>query len=184
VNTSTEWDKGEGSDKLPTSSINQIVNKVDSFFKGNAETYTDSESFIIYLAPVINLNIDVPLSNLIYLNGSAYYSFNWGASSVYRPAVIAITPRYETLRLEVAVPVSFVALDLTKPKIGLSLRFGNFFIGMNDLSPLTTIADLVGIDIYAGIRLNLSRTLQMNYVKGNCGGRNLRNIETFDYRNF
>ncbi len=55
---------------------------------------------------------------------------------------------------------------------------------MNDLKPLTGIAKLSGLDIYVGIRLNLSRTFKMNYIKGYCGGNNLRNIETFDFRNF
>ena len=77
------------------------------------------------------------------------------------PSIIALTPRYETLRFEVAVPISVIAWEVLKPKLGLSLRYGNFFIGMNDLSPLTGIAELSGIDIYAGIKLNLSRTFNI-----------------------
>ncbi len=133
---------------------------------------------------MLNLNIDVPLKNSIYLNGSVYYSFNFGGPTVYKPSIVALTPRYETSRFEVAIPISIIAWKVLEPKLGLSLRYGNFFIGMNDLSPLTGIAKLSGIDIYAGIKLNLSRTFNMNYVKGNCGGKNLNNIETFDFRNF
>ena len=184
INSSAEWIKDEGVDQLPASSINEVVYKVDRFFKDNAESYSDNENFTIYLAPVINMNIDVPIKNSVYINGSVYYSLNFGGSTIYKPSIIALTPRYETLRFEVAVPISVIAWKVLKPKLGLSLRYGNFFIGMNDLTPLTGISDLSGIDIYGGIKLNLSRTLKMNYVKGNCGGGNLRNIDTFDFRNF
>lgn len=184
INSSAEWIKDEGIDQLPATSINEVVYKIDSFFKGNSESYSDNENFTIYLAPVVNLNIDVPIKSSLYINGSVYYSLNPGGPTVYKPSILALTPRYETLRLEVALPISVMAWQFSKPKIGLSARFGNFFIGTNDLSPLTGMTELSGIDIYAGIKINLSRVLKMNYVKGNCGGNNLRNIETFDFRNF
>lgn len=184
TNTSAEWVKDKGNDVLPSTSINEMVIKIESFFKEDAEDYTDNETFTIYLAPIVNFNIDLPLSYLIYLNGSVYYSFNFGGASVYKPSVIAIAPRYETSRFEISIPISVYEWQFTKPKIGLALRYGNFFIGMNDLSPITGKADLFGIDIYGGVRLNLSNVFKMNYIKGYCGGRNLRNIETFDFRNF
>lgn len=183
INSSAEWIKGEGSDILPTSNVNEIVQKVDSYFKDNAEISNEDESFTIYLAPVVNLNIDVSLYKMIYFNGSVYYSIKLKGAAIFKPSILALTPRYETARFEVALPISVLAWQFLKPRIGLSLRYGNFFVGMNDLSPLTGIADLAGIDIYGGIRLNLSSLFRMNYIKGNCGGE-FRNIETFDFRNF
>jgi hypothetical protein len=184
VNSSTEWQKGQGLDKLPNGSVNEIVTKADAFFKSNAEDYTENESFTIYLAPAINLNVDVPLNKRVFINTFVNYIINLGGASVYKPSIVAVIPRYETTRFEVAVPISVERWEILKPKIGLSLRYGSIFAGTNNLLPYSGMTNVSGIEFYAGIRLNLSRTFRMNFTKGNCNRGNLRNIETFDFRNF
>jgi hypothetical protein len=184
VNSSAEWVKGEGLDKLPNGSVNEIVSKADAFFKNNAEEYIDNESFTIYLAPSLNLNIDVPLNRRVFINTVVNYVINFKGVNVYKPSILAIIPRYETSSFEVALPISVERWEILKPKVGLSVRYGSIFAGTNNLIPFSGISDVSGIEFYAGIRLNLSRTFRMNFTKGNCNRANLRNIETFDFRNF
>jgi hypothetical protein len=98
--------------------------------------------------------------------------------------MIGITPRYETARWEVSIPFSVVEWDLTEPRVGFYFRYGNVFIGFDRMNTFISSDYFDGMDVYAGIRLNLSNLLKMNFVKGNCGMEKMYNIETFDYRNF
>jgi len=170
----------EPDDTLPTSTMNEISTKIASYFGNPAEV---SSSFSMYLPAAASLQYDRWMWRRFYLNGTLIYGFKFGDRSVKRPTVLSITPRWESARYEVSLPVSFYEWSPV-PKIGFSIRYGGFYFGSDNLNPLLKISDFTGFNIFFGMRLNLMRLLHMDYWKGNCNDLRMRNIETFDYRNF
>jgi len=181
-NTSTEWHKP--SDTLPSNSVNTLVTKVQSFFANSAGEYDSEESFTMYLPPTLSLQADVKINKQYYMNVTAFYGLKVGKSFLYRPSIIALTSRYETVRWEVSLPISFYEWRYSSPRIGFSFRYGNFFFGIDRINTVMGLSEFTGVDFYAGLKLNLSNNFKMNFAKGNCGMNKMRNIETFDYRNF
>ncbi|MBC8487722.1 MAG: hypothetical protein H8D45_16965, partial [Bacteroidetes bacterium] len=142
------------------------------------------DKFVLYTPLAVSLQFDYHLKKFIYLNGTLIYGFGLGDNFVKRPSVVAFTPRYEKTRWEIAMPLSFVNWDFLDPHIGVAIRYGNFFIGMDKINSFLGFSDFSEFDFYIGLRLNLSGNLRMDYFKGNCGEYKLHNIEMFDYRNF
>jgi len=170
----------EPDDTLPNSSMNEINTKIRSYFGDPAGVST---KFSMYLPMAVSLQYDYWMWKGFYLNGTLIYGFKFGDASVKRPTILAITPRWEKVRYEFSFPISFYEWDPV-PKIGFSIRYGGFYIGSENLNPLLKISDFTGLNLYFGMRLNLMRLLRMDYWKGNCDDLRMRDIETFDYRNF
>jgi hypothetical protein len=181
TNTNTEW--FEPDDTLSYGSVNEINAKIDYYFLENSEEVTKKNEFVMNTPAAISIQFDYMIKKYFFLNGTLIYGFSIGQSYVKRPSVLAITPRFETARFEVSLPVSIYEW-YGIPRIGLAFRYGNFFLGFDKINTLIGIGDFTGFDFYIGLRLNLTNNLRMNYIKGNCGNQRLRNIETFDFRNF
>ncbi len=181
-NTSTYW--YEPFDTLPTTSLEEIDTKVASYFMDNASQVSFDQKFIMNTPPAISFQFDYHINKPLYVNTMLVYGIPLGNFYVKRPVIFAITPRYETNRMEVSIPVSLYEWNFSMPRIGFSFRYGNIFFGFDKLNTFFGLSNFTGYDIYFGIRLNLTNNLRMNYIKGNCENRKLRNIETFDYRNF
>lgn len=182
LETSTIW--YESTDTLPTGTMNEINAKIDHYFSGTASKVTKDDNFKIYTPPAASLQIDYHWKQNYYVNATVIYGFSLGEAYLKRPSIVALTPRYETNRFEVSLPISVYEWKIGKPRVGIMVRFGNFFIGSDKLNSIIGFADFTGMDFYGGLRLNLSRTLGMNYYKGNCGNSQARDIEMFDFRNF
>lgn len=184
INTSTDWYRNDERDKLPAESIDDINYKLDQYFEANAEEAIEENGFTLYTPAAMSIQADYHYKKHIYFNATVIYGLPLGRNVVRRTSVIALTPRYEKLRLEFALPISFLETNFAAPGLGFYFRYGNFFLGTNDFTSIIGLKDFTGFDFYFGLRLNLSRNLRMDYFKGNCGDVNYYNIETFDYRNF
>ena len=86
-----------------------------------------------------------------------------GKNSIRRANQIAITPRFESRRIEIALPISYY--ELFRPRVGLSFRFGVFTIGTDMIGPFLGLTDSYGADLYMGIAWR-------NF--GGCDGNNNR----------
>lgn len=182
INSSTEWYKPY--DTVKYSSIKNIIYKVDSYFLDNAEEHNTADYFTIYLPVSFSLQADVKMRKNVYVNFMGIAGIKPSKRYLYRPSIIAFTPRYETARWEVSLPVSIYEWNISQPRIGFSIRYGNVFFGFDRLNTIMGFGNFTGVDFYAGLRLNLSNAFRMNFVKGQCGMKKMYNIETFDYRNF
>ncbi|MCD4681645.1 MAG: DUF5723 family protein [Bacteroidales bacterium] len=182
ANAETDWYRSN--DTLPSGSVNEINYKLESYFSDYYGQSLTDDKFSLYTPLAISLQFDYHPKRFIYLNGTLIYGIALGKNVLKRPTILAITPRYESARWEVAIPISLVEWHIAQPRLGFAFRFGNFFLGTEDITSVIGIKDFSGFDFYFGLRLNLTNNFRMNYIKENCGGRKIRNIETFDYRNF
>ncbi|MCB0804743.1 MAG: hypothetical protein KDC05_03040 [Bacteroidales bacterium] len=180
---STYWFRP--TDTLPNNSVNDFLDKVEYYFNNNTGNFTQNSDFTVNLPTTASLQVDVWIKSNYFINLTVFYPLALSSRSIfYRPSIIAVTPRYETARMEFSLPISFYNLDFGMPRIGFAVRYGNFFMGMDRVNTVLGISDFTGVDFYAGLRLNLSNNFKLNFVKGFCGMRKMYNIETFDYRNF
>jgi len=181
---STVWYKPY--DTLSNSSLNDLVTKIDRYFGDAAAGETKSDdSFTMTLPPIASLQADYWMKDNFYLSLMVFYPLNiFKNNYFYRPSIIALTPRYETARFEINIPISIYDFKAGEPKIGFSARFGNFFFGTDGLNNYLGLSNFTGADFYAGLRMNLSNVFKMNFIKGQCGMKKVYNVETFDYRNF
>ncbi len=170
----------EPDDTLPTNNLDEISTKIKYYFGEPAGVVNE---FSMYLPTAVSLQYDRWMWKGFYLNGTLIYGFKFGDASVKRPTILAITPRWESARYDVSFPITFYEWEPV-PKIGFAVRYGGLYVGCDNLNPLLKFSDFTGTVIYFGLRLNLMRLLHMDYWKGNCNDLRMRNIETFDYRNF
>jgi hypothetical protein len=182
INTNTEWFKPY--DTLPDNSVNEINAKVDYYFLDNAEEVIRNEKFTMNIPPALSFQYDYAVEKYLFVNGTVIWGFHLGDAYIKRPSILAFTPRFENPRLEVTLPISFYNWKWTKPRIGFSVRYGNFFLGFDKINTFIGLGDFDGYDVYVGLRLNLTNNFRMNYLKGNCGNLKQKNIEMFDFRNF
>lgn len=182
TSTATEWHKP--ADTLSYSNMNDVLERIADYFLENAEVTSSEQSYTQYLAPTLSLQADVKLRRGVYMNVTGFYSPDLGKQFLYRPSLVSFTPRYETPRWEVSLPISLYGWEFGRPRVGFFIRYGNVFAGIDRINTLAGTNNFDGIDFYAGIRLNLAKAFKMNFVKGYCGATNMYNIETFDYRNF
>ncbi len=171
-------------DTIQASSIDDLNNKVDSYFSDYPGQNTIANEITMQTPPALSIQFDYHYKRYVYFNSTLIYGFNIGRSYIKRASVWAFTPRYESARMEVSMPISFYEWDWAQPRLGFAFRYGNFFFGFDRLNSLLGWSDFTGFDFYFGLRLNLTRNFKMNYIKGNCRQFKDYNIETFDFRNF
>jgi len=181
-NSSTSW--YEPVDTLPGNTINEINQKLEYYFLDNAEEVVTEDAYVMNIPPALSVQFDYPLRRYLFLNGTVIYGFNIGKSYMKRPSILAFTPRYETNRMEISLPISIYEWVWNSPRIGLYFRYGNFFFGFDKLNTALNLNDFTGLDFYMGLKLNLSNNFRMNFIKGYCQEKRVGDIETFDYRNF
>lgn len=108
----------------------------------------------LYMPATLILSADYHAWKQIYVNGTFITNLanrqNFG-NSVY--GQFTVTPRYDTRRYSVGLPITYSALT-TNMKIGLGLRYKGFFLGSDDM--LVVFAKhQYGMNFYAGGFLTL-----------------------------
>ncbi|MFU8844254.1 MAG: DUF5723 family protein [Bacteroidales bacterium] len=171
-------------DTLPGKTIAEINTKIEYYFPTAVFKPEVNNTFSMNLPTVLSIQGDYHIRYEWYIQGLIYQPLAFSKNSISRPFVAVFAPRYETARMETSFPVTIFGYKFNKVMAGISFRYENFFVGTDNLLALAGLVDFSGFNLHAGIRLNLSGTLRMNYLKGLCNPARYRNIETFDYRNF
>jgi hypothetical protein len=143
------------------------VSQTDSLFSlqftGKPANARYLRSYKIATPAALSVQFDYAISNSFFVNVSAIQRIVLSKIALRRMNQLAITPRYERKRFEVAMPVSFY--EQFKPRIGIGIRYGILTIGSDMLSPLFGITDSYGADFYMGVSIK---------SKGKCGGESGR----------
>lgn len=160
------------SDKVNTSHFNQsISNSVPYFIDTSQYTYATDTNLYNYASSISQEHYSMGLPTAVclqfdwhyyknwYFNGTFVQGLNFTNSTVRRPTMLAVTPRYEKRWFEVNLPVS--VSDMKYFRLGLSLRLWNFIIGSDNLFGSLGAGMNKSFDLYVSLR--------MNFVKGKCG---------------
>ena len=141
--------------ELNVSSIGDIISKADSLV-GNGIT----ESTTTYKAKLplsFSLQFDYNIGRGLFVNAFALYGAGLKNSfGAERVSMIAITPRYETKRIGVAIPLSVNQFGNTG--IGLSIRFWYLSFGVDNFVPVFFDTDVYRIDAYAQLKIPILKS--------------------------
>ena len=122
------------------------------FYHGDSSRSFVSDRFRMGMPSAISIQADYNICGNFFANATIIKGFGHGnGQGVTRPDVYSITPRYETKNYEVSLPMSLIYYGTWRPRLGLAVRAGYFFIGGDAPGSLLKIRDLQGADVYAGL---------------------------------
>ena len=117
------------------------------------ETITyQSNKFNLLTPAAFVLQADIGLTNNLYVNALAMRRQGVSSKTLKRPNIFAVTPRFESRWVEIAMPLTL--LNDQQFRYGLALRLGFLTIGSEDLSSLFVSEDFNGTDLYASLKIN------------------------------
>ena len=152
VNGSGTWSNYS---EFNATSIRGIISKADSLV-GNGITESSTE-YKAKLPLSFSLQFDYNIGRGLYVNAFAIYGAGLKNSfGAERASMFAITPRYETKRIGVAVPLSVNQFGNTA--IGLSFRFWYLSFGVDNFVPIFFNIDVYRIDAYAQIKIPILKS--------------------------
>lgn len=170
-NKSTYW---PGLSLSDYSSVREFTNSFSNQFYGDTTSLIQGNEIIVGLPTALSVQADVNYRGNWFFNGTLVYPLQVSKSGLIRPAVLGLTPRYETTMFEASLPLTLY--DWSKPRIGLSARFRGFYIGTEKISGFFHFTDFTGLDLYVGLKLSLR--------KGNCHSKPASNCGYNEYKKF
>lgn len=139
---STEVDGIEGADSLIHSYFSNVVS--GSEFKST-------------MPMAVSIQYDQNLGKGMFINFTAVHGITGVKKmGLHRSSIIGITPRYETKRFEVAVPIS--VYEFQRPHVGLAFRFNSVIIGSDNIAPFFIPSNIYGADIYFAVKYTIFKS--------------------------
>jgi hypothetical protein len=156
--------------ELDFENINQFMDTVSYQFYGDYNAAYRGDIVKVWLPTALSVQFDYHYLGPWYVNASLIYGFPLSRSAIRRPALISITPRYETGWFEASLPLSLY--DWYLPRIGLALRFYVLTIGTEKLGQFFRISNFTGMDLYFSLKIPID--------KGSCGPRGPKGCPAMD----
>jgi hypothetical protein len=122
------------------------------FYNGDSARSMTGNSFRMALPTALSLQADWNINGPFFADLTIIKGFGHGDNAgVVRPDVYSVTPRYETKKWEVSIPLSVVYYHHWQPRAGIAVRAGYFFFGGDAPGALLKLNDLRQVDVYAGL---------------------------------
>lgn len=130
--------------------FNQYDAKILNSFSSSSDV---SSSYKAFLPTSLSIQYDYNFENGFYLNTTVVQNLSFfNQLGVNRQNSFALTPRFETPRFEVAMPLTF--RKYIYPSLGLAFRFwNNLVIGTDRLGPILFKGNKYGADIYFNLKV-------------------------------
>ncbi|GAA4435354.1 hypothetical protein GCM10023188_27320 [Pontibacter saemangeumensis] len=133
--------------------LENIVPTLEEALKVQAsERKTD---FTSGLPTALHLNFDYRITRNLFLNTAVLHSLrNKESVTMHQPSALAVAPRLEGKRLELALPV-YLTNNYRDLNFGAMLRLGSFVVGSNNLAAMLPGSKAVGPDLYMGLGISI-----------------------------
>jgi hypothetical protein len=124
------------------------------FYNGDSARSFTGDHFKMGMPTAISVQADWNVCENFFANATIIKGFgHGGGQGVTRPDIYSLTPRYETEKWEVSLPLSLLSYGHLRPRLGLAGRYKYFFIGSDAPGSLLKLHDLEGVDFYAGVHI-------------------------------
>ena len=127
---------------------------------------TRDEEFTVFLPAAASAQFDYNLGNNLYAYLLWVQDIPIRQGKISSPSYIGVIPRYETRRFTVALPVTLS--EYSKPRIGISVRYGILTIGADQPGGVMNINDMEGADFYFSIHWGLQNCRWQRRVSHPC----------------
>lgn len=129
------------------------VTGVDSLLRNSLTFTTTDPRMRIGLPTALSAQVDVNVAPNIYVAGDLVQNVAPVSSlRLRRSNTLGIVPRFETKRIEVALPVVLREYDVRKPSVGLMIRLNNIVVGSDHVLPMLARTDIYGLDFYLRVK--------------------------------
>ncbi|NQV01529.1 MAG: hypothetical protein HQ542_02705 [Bacteroidia bacterium] len=146
--------------------INQLMDTISYQFYGDPAATSQDEKFTVWLPSALSAQFDYHYQNNWYVNAALIFPFQFSKVSLSRPALLALTPRYESRWFEASLPISLY--NWYQPRMGLALRLYILTIGTEKLGPFLGFSNFNGMDFYFSIKIPLEKGACGRSVSGSC----------------
>lgn len=103
----------------------------------------------------LHLNFDYRITRTLFVNTAVLHNLRGkDAIAMHQPSTLAIAPRLESKRLELAMPV-YLTNNYRDLNFGAMLRLGSFVVGSNNLAAILKNSKAVGPDLYMGFGISV-----------------------------
>ena len=160
-------------DTIQFRSIEGLIQNYSTGFYGDPEASLYSNELIVGLPAAVSLQIDYHLRQRIYIAGLWMHPLRFNARTLWRPAQLAVVPRYESRMIGVSVPVSL--FNYRDPRLGLAVRIYSLTLGTDRVGSLLGLFNFNGLDFYFSFRCNIGKGACSSYIKDACTNRNFGN---------
>jgi Family of unknown function (DUF5723) len=131
--------------------------EVDSLVRASVDEFSGTGSLRIGLPTAVALEYDYSFSPTMFASVVALQQLSFPNSyRLRRPNTLAVTVRYATKRLELAVPL--VLHEYQRPTMGFMLRLNSIVIGSDHLLPLISRRNIDGVDVYLRVKVTLFKS--------------------------
>lgn len=128
---------------------------MSEIFYGDPLRSSRDSKFRMRLPGALSIQADVRLTDRFYVNSTIIQRIQNKSQGVDRASIYSITPRYENLWFEAALPVSLVNYQTSALRVGMAFYLGAFWIGTDKLGTLFGLNDLYGADFYAAFKYSI-----------------------------
>ncbi len=118
---------------------------------GTAPASEAGARFGVWLPGAISVQADRKLGGGFFLHALVVQGIPMGGAAMWRGGLAALTPRFESRWLELALPLSLHHGN--RPQIGLSGRLGPLSLGTDRLGSIFTRSNLDGADFYFALKI-------------------------------
>lgn len=150
-NKSDEWYNFAA---ISITSIPGLDTTISEHFQGTSVPVPTENKYMMLLPMALSVQYDYNLGYNCFLNATWVQRIpHFGAPGLDRVNFISLTPRFDSRRFSISLPVVFY--QYLWPRIGLAVRLNNLlFVGTDKLGAIIGHR-LSGLDIYAGLKINM-----------------------------
>lgn len=146
--------------------VNQLMDTISYEFYGDSSaTYID-DKFTLWLPSALSIQFDYHYTDYWYVNAALIFPFQLSKVSLARPALLALTPRFESRWFDASLPISLY--NWYQLRVGLAFRFYFLTIGTEKLGPFLGFSNFNGMDFYLTIKIPLEKGVCGRRVSGSC----------------
>jgi hypothetical protein len=135
--------------------INQLSEDFSTRLCGSPTCTQTADEFSIALPAAVSMQFDYSYNDHWYLNATVVHPVRIAKAYIYRPAVIGLTPRYESRFFDISLPISLY--DYRYPRIGLAARIYYFTIGTEKILGFFNLTNFSGLDLYVALKFYLEK---------------------------
>jgi hypothetical protein len=139
------------SDLEAITNLNELNSTGSNIVYGATTSSQTGNQFSIGLPTAIIFQAERAISNKFFIGAVAVNRVAFSETSIYRPNMVAIIPRFESKWISAAIPVEL--FDYNDFHAGASVRIGPLTIGSDNILSWVMKGKLEGSDIYAGLRV-------------------------------
>jgi len=157
-NQSSYW---ENLTHFDFSTVNQLMDTISYRFYGDPDATYTGDKFTMWLPSALSIQYDYHYRKNWYVNAALILPFQLSNVSLAQPALLAVTPRYESRWFDISLPLSLY--NWYQVRLGLAFRIYLLTIGTEKLGPFLGFSNFNGMDFYFSLKIPLE--------KGVCGRR-------------